>query len=147
MFETFDRIALNSIRRVSQPLARIALFVVFFWFGALKVFATSPANPLVSALLHKTLPFVTFEQFIVFFGLYEMLIGLAFIIPKFERLAIVLLIPHMFTTFLPLVFLMSTTWSGFLIPTLEGQYIIKNLVIIAAALGIAAHLEPLRRRR
>jgi hypothetical protein len=54
-----------------------------------------------------------------------------------------LLFIHMIMTFLPLIFLPSTTWSGFLVPTLEGQYIIKNLVIIAAAMGIAAHLVPM----
>jgi hypothetical protein len=37
------------------------------------------------------------------------------------------------------------TWSGFLVPTLEGQYIIKNLVVIAAAIGIAAQLYPLKK--
>ena len=71
-----------------------------------------------------------------------MIIGIAFIIPHFERLAIALLVPHMITTFLPLLFLQSITWHGFLTPTLEGQYIIKNLVIIALAMGIAAHLQP-----
>jgi hypothetical protein len=50
----------------------------------------------------------------------------------------------MITTFMPLFLLTEETWSGFLIPTLEGQYIIKNLVVIAAAMGIAAHLEPIK---
>jgi uncharacterized membrane protein YkgB len=51
----------------------------------------------------------------------------------------------MVTTFMPLVLLTTETWTGFLVPTLEGQYIIKNLVIIAAAIGIASHLHPLRK--
>ena len=38
----------------------------------------------------------------------------------------------------------SVTWSGMMVPTMEGQYIIKNLVIIAAAIVIAAHLHPLK---
>ena len=48
----------------------------------------------------------------------------------------------MITTAGPLVLLPSETWQSFFVPTLEGQYIIKNLVIIAAAIGIAAHLHP-----
>jgi uncharacterized membrane protein YkgB len=60
-----------------------------------------------------------------------------------ERVVIPLLFIHMVTTFGPLVFLPSETWSGFMVPTLEGQYIIKNLVIIATAVGIAAHMHPL----
>ncbi len=75
-----------------------------------------------------------------------MIIGIAFIIPRAERLAIALLIPHMIMTALPLLFLPAMTWQGFLTPTLEGQYIIKNLVIIALAMGIATHLHPFKRR-
>lgn len=77
------------------------------------------------------------------FGLFEMLIGLLFITPRAERLAIFLLAIHMFTTSLPLFILPTTTWAGFLVPTLEGQYIIKNLLIIALAIGVAANLKPL----
>lgn len=128
-------------QKITLPMARLALFVIFFWFGILKVFGTSPANPLVEQLLDKTLPFITFQQFIIFFGIFEMIIGIAFIIPRLQKLAIILLIPHMITTFLPLVLLTSTTWEGFLTPTLEGQYIIKNLLIIALAINIVAHLE------
>ena len=73
-----------------------------------------------------------------------MLIGVAFLIPGLERLAIALLIPHMITTVLPLILLPSITWQSFLIPTLEGQYIIKNIVIIALASALAAHLHPMR---
>lgn len=127
-----------------MPLARCALFVVFFWFGGLKVFTTSPANPLVAALLGRTLPFLTFADFIQRLGIYEMAIGVAFLIPGLERLAIVLLLPHMITTCLPLVLLPQVTWTGFLTLTLEGQYIIKNVVIVALALAITAELSPWR---
>lgn len=144
--ERFDARLIHFLRRVHRPVSRLALFVVFFWFGALKVFAESPANPLVESLLTKTLPGVSFQAFIIFFGCFEMLIGLMFIIPKLERLAILLLAMHMVTTALPLFVLPSTTWSAFLVPTLEGQYIIKNLVIIALAIGLAAELHPLPRR-
>ena len=51
----------------------------------------------------------------------------------------------MIMTFMPLFMLPEVTWSAFLVPTLEGQYIIKNLVIISGAIGIAAHLQPLSR--
>ena len=124
-----DQRVLAWVEKISFPLARFAMFVVFFWFGALKVFSTSPANPLVADLLLKTIPFITFQQFIIFFGMYEMLIGLAFIIPRFERFAILLLIPHMVTTILPLFLLPNVAWQKFLVPTLEGQYMIKNLIL------------------
>ncbi len=137
-----DYSIIRFLKKYSRPLARVALFVVFFWFGALKLFLVSPANPLVEGLLTKTLPFITFHAFIIVFGIYEMLIGVLFLVPRAERVAIALLVPHMVTTFLPLVLLTSITWQGLFVPTLEGQYIIKNLAIIALAFGIAAKLQP-----
>lgn len=141
VFERIDARIIIFMREISVPASRIALFVVFFWFGTLKVFAYSPANPLVAALLASILPLVIFSQFIVFFGAYEMAVGIAFLIPGLERFAIALLVPHMITTFLPLVLLPQMTWQSFLAPTLEGQYIIKNLLILALAVGVAAHLH------
>jgi uncharacterized membrane protein YkgB len=141
--EKCDHEIICALRKVSIPFGRLAIFVVFFWFGALKLIGTSPANPLVSDLLEKTLPFMTFDTFIILFAIYEMIIGIIFLIPRMERVAIALLLPHMVTTFMPLILLPAVTWSAFLTPTLEGQYIIKNLVIIAVAMGIAAHLHPM----
>lgn len=141
--ELVDFEVIRIFRRISLPLARFALFVVFFWFGILKIIGTSPANPMVMDLMNATLPFMTWEVFIVLFSVYEMIIGITFLIPRLERLAFVLLIPHMIMTVLPLIFLQSMTWQGFLTPTLEGQYIIKNLVIIALAVGIVGNLRPL----
>ena len=140
--DSFDATVIHFFRRDGVAMARIALFIVYFWFGLLKIIAVSPANPLVSALLAKTLPFITFHQFIVFFGVYEMLIGICFLIPRFERVAIALLVPHLITTIMPLIMLPAITWSTVFVPTLEGQYIIKNVLIIALAMGIAAHLHP-----
>ncbi len=141
--ERIDEKIIGFMRRIAPWTSRIAIFVIFFWFGALKVFDLSPANPLVQNLLERTLPFISFEHFIVFFGLFECLIGITFLIRGLERLSIALLVPHMITTVLPLVLLPTVSWSGAFVPTLEGQYIIKNLAIIALAIGIAAHMRPL----
>ncbi len=127
--------------RIHDPLSRIALFAVFFWFGGLKLIGMSPANELVQTLLQKTLPDMPFSHFIIILGSYEMLIGLFFIIPRFERTALILLVPHMVATILPLIVLPDLTWFSFLIPTLEGQYIIKNLALIALAVGIGSRLS------
>lgn len=141
--QNLDIKIINFFNRVSVPMARIGLFVIFFWFGALKVFGLSPASGLVQSLFEQTISFMSFNQFIIFFGVFECLIGILFIIPGLERVVIPLLFLHMITTFMPLFFLPEVTWSGFFIPTLEGQYIIKNLVIISAAIGIASRLHPL----
>jgi uncharacterized membrane protein YkgB len=144
LLRQFDVWAIDLLKKISMPLARLALFTVFFWFGFLKIFNVSPANPLVANLLAHTLPGITFYDFNIFLACYEMLVGIAFLIPRFERLAIFLLIPHMFTTVLPLIVLPDITWQGWFIPTLEGQYIIKNIIIVALAFSIASHLTPFR---
>lgn len=129
-------------KKACVPMARFGLFVVFFWFGSLKVAGLSPASGLVQALFEETIPWISFSTFIILFGLFECLIGVLFLIRGFERIAIILLFSHMVTTFMPLFCLTQVTWSGFMTPTLEGQYIIKNLLIIAAALTIGANLQP-----
>ena len=142
---TIDLELIHAFRRLSIPVARIGLFVVFFWFGILKVIGLSPASPLVHALFDETVSIIQFPTFIVVFGLFECLIGILFLIRGTERVVIPLLFMHMITTIMPLFMVPAATWSGFMIPTLEGQYIIKNILIIAAAIGIAAHLHPLRK--
>jgi uncharacterized membrane protein YkgB len=144
---SLDASIIQFFRRISIQTARVGLFVVFFWFGALKVIGQSPASGLVQSLFERTVPIMPFATFIILFGLYECLIGVLFLIRGAERIVIPLLLLHMITTFLPLMFLPEVTWSGFFVPTLEGQYIIKNLVIIAAAAGIAAQLESLPKRK
>lgn len=141
--QSLDTKLINFFRKISMPVARVSLFVIFFWFGILKVIGMSPAGLVVANLFAETIPFMDFNTFYLAFGLFECLIGVLFLIKGMERIVIPLLFLHIITTFGPLVLLPEETWSGFLVPTLEGQYIIKNLVIIAAAIGIAAHLHPL----
>lgn len=147
MVGEMDSDIIHFFRKVSDPMARLALFVVFFWFGLLKVLGTSAATPLVQDLFEHTVPFMSFSLFLILFGAFEMLIGAMFLIKGYEREVIPLLLVHMVTTFLPLFFLIDTTWVKWFVPTMEGQYIIKNLVIIATAIAVAAHLHPLSRRR
>lgn len=127
--------------KFSFTLSHIALSLVFIWFGVLKFFGISPANDLVAALLPLTLPGVPFSLFIIILGAVEVLIGVLFLIPKMEKSAIALLSFHMFTTILPLFMLPSFVWQSPLVPTLEGQYIIKNIVIVALAIGILVDLK------
>lgn len=128
-----------------MPVSRLALFVVFFWFGILKMIGMSPASQVVQNLFNETMPIMEFQTFFIIFGLFECLIGILFLIPGAERGVIPMLLLHMVTTAGPLFFLPGETWNQTLVPTLEGQYIIKNLVIIATAIGVAAHLRPMHR--
>jgi uncharacterized membrane protein YkgB len=142
-----DASIIHFFRKISMPTARISLFVVFFWFGLLKALGLSPASALVHGLFDSTLAGVfPFHAFYVGFAIFECLIGVLFLIKGAVRIVIPLLFIHMIMTFLPLIFLPSESWQAPFVPTLVGQYIIKNLVLIAAAIGIAAHLHPLPRK-
>lgn len=144
---SLDLHIIRSFRTLTVPVARFGLFLIFFWFGILKVIGTglSPATPLVEKLFDTTFPFpMTFGTFMVLFGLFEVIIGILFLIRGAERIVIPLLFIHMITTIMPLFFIPEATWSGFLIPTLEGQYIIKNIVIIASAMAVASQVHPFR---
>src|SRR3989344_2135788 len=141
-----DASLINFFKRVSVPMARFGLFVIFFWFGLLKVLDLSPASPLVQKLFEQTISFMSFGNFIILFGIFECLIGILFVFRGFERIVIPMLFIHMAMTFMPLFMLPAVTWNGFLVPTLEGQYIIKNLVIIAAAIVVAAHVHPIKNK-
>jgi uncharacterized membrane protein YkgB len=133
---------INWAGRVAVPFAKFALFFVYFYFGAIKVFFEhGAANPLVTALLNKTMPFIPANQFLICFGLFEMLIGLLFIFRRTVKAGLVLLAVHMVTTIMPLFLLPQFTWNG-LIPTIEGQYIFKNILIIALAIVVLASQEP-----
>ncbi len=144
--KNIDSKSIHFFRKIFIPSARIGLFIVFFWFGFLKVIGLSPAGGVVQRLFENTIPFMEFSTFLVLFGIFECLIGVLFLIKGMERVVIPLLLIHMITTFGPLIFLPEETWQKFMVPTLEGQYIIKNVVLIAAAVGIAAHLHPIKNK-
>lgn len=134
LLEKFDRLVVWTMDAFGIKFARLALGIVFIWFGALKMIGDlSPAYDLVAATVYWLTP----EIIIPLIGLWEVAIGVAFLFPPLTRLALLLLIPQMPATFLPLVLLPAVTFT--VVPwglTLEGQYIVKNLVIIACALII-----------
>jgi uncharacterized membrane protein YkgB len=142
--EKFDYRVISFLRKHVSTFARLSLFIIFFWFGILKVFGVSAAAPLVSDLLETTfLNFIDSTIFLIVFGLFEMGIGIIILIPKLERITFAILVFHLFTTILPLFFLPEVTWYGFFVPTLTGQYIIKNLALLSVGLLLFAHLRPM----
>ena len=141
-FETIDRRISDTLWRIGVPSLRAALGVVFVWFGALKLRGTSPALDIVIRTVYWFDPAV----FIPILGWWEMAIGLCLAIPALTRVGIFLLAVQMPGTFLPLVLLpevcfQSAPWNL----TLEGQYIVKNLVIIGSALVLGGLVRGSRR--
>jgi len=137
----FENKFFNFLRRISIPISRVAFFIVFFWFGILKILELSPADGVVHTLYEHTLWFLPWNVFIFLFGAYECVIGILFLFPGKEKWALYMLVPHAITTFGPLIILPNLTWKGFLVPNLIGQYIIKNIVIISLAIFIGAYVS------
>lgn len=141
---SFDQKFIALLNKYSVPVARISLFIVFFWFGILKVFGLSPAGPLAEALTARTVGMQYFDILFLTLSLIECAIGILFLIPKTTRIVIPLLLVHMAVVCSPLVLTPDLVWQQPFVPSLEGQYIIKNIAVVALALGIAASTKPLR---
>jgi uncharacterized membrane protein YkgB len=140
--ETIDREIMNRMSRLGEPAIRMSLFIIFFWFGMLKPLGTSAAEPLVLKTV-DWMPLLTAEQWLAVIGWWEVIIGICFLFRRTTRAAIALLFLQMTGTFMPLFILPEITFqSGGIpfLPTLEGQYIIKNIIIISAALVIGGSL-------
>jgi uncharacterized membrane protein YkgB len=141
-----DLKVINYLRLSFLPVARLAIFVIYFWFGILKLFGESPATPLAQTFVSKTLGAANFSWSFKALAVYECIIGILFLFPKLTRLVIPLLLIHMVVVCLPLFIVPDLAWIKPFVPTLEGQYIIKNLAIIALAIGIAAQTKPFSKK-
>lgn len=122
-------------------LTRIALGVVFLWFGAIKfVPGWSPAAELAGRTIERiTLGAVPPELGLPILAAWESLIGIGLLAGRFLRVTLLLLFAQMPGTLLPLVLFPAETFTAFpQAPTMEGQYIIKNLVLIGAAIVVGA---------
>jgi uncharacterized membrane protein YkgB len=136
MLATLDRVDRRIAAWMSAHgpfLVRLSLGIVFAWFGLLKVLDIGPAKELVT----RTMYWVDPKWFYPFLGAWECAIGIGLMFRPLIRPAILLLFLQMPGTFLPLVLLPHVCFTRIpWEPTLEGQYIIKNLVLISAAIVV-----------
>jgi uncharacterized membrane protein YkgB len=144
---SFDLKLIGYFRRLFLPVSRVAIFLIYFWFGILKIFNLSPAGPLAQALIDRTIGHQYFNSLYVILAVFECVIGVLFLFPKLTRIVIPLLFIHMIIVCSPLLLVPDIAWNAPFVPSLEGQYIIKNTVIIAVAIGIAASATPLVHRK
>ncbi|MCS6870687.1 MAG: DoxX family membrane protein [Anaerolineae bacterium] len=141
LFKAVDVKITRWMARYSVPILRIGLGIVFLWFGVLKFFPNlSPAEDLAT----RTIATLTFglvqpQLSLPLLATLETVIGLGLITGKFMRVTLLLLLFQMLGTVTPLFLFPSETFTHFpYAPTLEGQYIIKNIVLVAAGLVIGA---------
>ena len=142
--DRIDRQIAGWMERHGLRLLRLSLGVIFVWFGGLKLFpGLSPAEELVKATVY----FFPADVFFPILGAWEVLIGIGLLVRPLIRFALFLLFLQMPGTMLPLVILPEACFTVFPFGlTLEGQYIIKNLVLISAALVVGGTVRHPRRR-
>ncbi len=145
-YVAIDLKAIAFFKRTFVPFARFSIFLIFFWFGIIKLIGASPASPLAEALTAKTVGIEYFDLLFIILAVLECIVGVLFLFPKLTRIVVPLLLFHMVIVCSPLILVPDYTWQSFLVPTLEGQYIIKNAVVIAVAIGIVASTTPLSSR-
>jgi uncharacterized membrane protein YkgB len=155
-FDRLDVVITTSLARVGVPVLRIGLGLVFLWFGALKFFPDlSPAQDLATRTISQlTLGAVGPDISLPILATWESLIGLGLLSKRFLRATLLLLAVQMVGTVMPLLLFPAETFSRLpYAPTLEGQYIIKNVVLVGAAMAIGATVrggrltaEPFRQR-
>ena len=126
-------------------ILRTNVGIVYFWFGVLKFFpALSPAEDLAGRTI-ATLTFGVIEPAVSVpvLAAWECAIGLGLITGCCLRATLLLMFVHMSGTVTPLFLFPHETWSQFpFAATLEGQYIIKNLVLVSAGLVVYAAVHP-----
>ena len=139
--DPIDRRITSWMARHGITLTRLALGIVFLWFGALKLIpGWSPAEELATRTMERlTFSLIAPSTALLLLAGWEVLIGLGLLTGRFLRVTLLLLWIQMLGTLTPLVLFPGETFRVVPVaPTLEGQYIIKNLVLIAAALVVGA---------
>ena len=129
----------NNNGRIVGKLIAISIAIVYLWFGLLKFFPElSPAEDLAKNTIHNlTLGLIPSNVSIILLAILESAIGLLLFCNVCRKLVIYVALGHMILTFTPLIFFSGDVFNATPFSlTLLGQYIIKNLIIIAALLAL-----------
>jgi putative oxidoreductase len=142
--ERIDRWVTDLLGRWSIPALRTALAVVFIWFGALKIGRLSPVSELVARTVYWFDP----HWVVPALGVVELVIGLALLVGVFLRVVLLVFAGQMVGTFLTFVVLPSVCFRGGnpLLLTVEGEFVVKNLVLLTAGLVVGSTVRGSRAR-
>jgi uncharacterized membrane protein YkgB len=137
-----DRKIIGFLRDWSLTLLRISVGVVFIWFGALKVFDVTPVADLVA----NTVYWVDPDWFVPLLGGFEIVVGIGLLARRYLRTVLGLFALQMAGTFLVMIVQPEVAFQDGnpLLLTVEGEFVIKNLVLLSAGLVVGATAD--RRR-
>jgi uncharacterized membrane protein YphA (DoxX/SURF4 family) len=144
LFSRIETKLVDWLTKHSLQILRLTLGLVFLWFGAVKFFPglSSAENLAARTIFTLTAGLVPAYVSVPVLAGWECLIGLGLLFGRFMRLTLALLFLQMAGTFLPLLFFPAETWRQLPVSlTLEGQYIVKNIVLISAGLVLSTTLN------
>lgn len=146
-FEKVDKKVTQWMKNNGLTLLRLSIGIIFFWFGFLKYFeGLSPAEGIATKTI-DTMTFGIFSEKVILYGLatWEVLIGIGLIFKIFLRETLLLLYLQMIGTFMPVFLFPDEVFAVFPYAlTIEGQYIIKNLVVMSAGIVLGATVRGWR---
>lgn len=142
-WERLDRLMIDFMTANGTRLLRVALGITFIWFGALKVVGRSPVADLVAQTVYWLPP----AFFVPFLGWWEVVVGVGLLLGVALRLVLLLFWLQMAGTFLVLVLRPELAFQSGnpLLLTVVGEFVIKNLVLIAAGLVIGSNVPRAHR--
>ena len=133
-----DNLLIPTMKVLGHRIERYLLTIVFVWFGMLKLFGQNSATSIIA----KSIYWVDPSIMIPILGFWEVLIGFFLIFKWTLRFAVLLLIVRLLGTSLALCFYYDECFESFLwFPTIQGQYLIKDLTLFGAALVIGSTIE------
>ena len=139
-----DKSITDWLKAYGYYFLKYSLALVFIWFGILKPLGLSSANDIVA----RTVYFVDPSWFVPLLGLWEVAIGVWILFRPLVRAGLFLMGLQMIGTFLPLILLPEIIYIKFpFVMTLEGQYIIKNLVLIGAGMIVGSHARDKEKKK
>src|SRR2546425_4436224 len=141
-WERLDHIMIAFRTARGTRSLRVALPVTFSWFGALKALGRSRVADLVA----KTVYWLPPAFFVRFLGWWELVIGVGLLSGAALRLILLLFWLQMAGTFLVLVLRPELAFQSGnpLLLTVTGEFVIKNLILIAAGLVIGSTVHRTR---
>lgn len=141
IFHRIDNTLAAWMARNGVQFLRLSLGMIFLWFGVLKFFpGLSPADSLVGdTIASLSFGLLSPKTAVRILAVWESLIGVGLLTGFLLRGTLFLLWLQMLGAMTPLLLFPEICFTSFpLVPTLEGQYIIKNLVLISAGIVIGA---------
>jgi uncharacterized membrane protein YphA (DoxX/SURF4 family) len=142
-FDDVDSRVRTTLGTVGFVALRVSVGLVFVWFGLLKIFDVSPVSDLVAQTVYWFDPDVVVPAL----GVFEVIVGSLLLSGKLLRTALALFAAQMLGTFLVFIVLPEVAFrdgNPFLL-TVEGEFVVKNLVLLTAGMVVGARVRPIRR--